>query len=516
MLAKPRIEQITLDQMHRASTYRLEAMRELLGFALRRAIVQHDAGASCVQAPCDGGTDTTRGTGDEYDLLRHGHVVGDNSSDRLVDFTRMAHHHPMSGLPPPTPEALAHSERLHELICSDIAANGGWIPFSRYMELALYAPGLGYYSAGARKLGAAGDFTTAPEMTPLFGQTLARPLAQLIMSGLPDLLEVGAGSGALAASLLEELERLDALPASYQILEVSADLRERERDTLARRVPHLLDRVQWLNGLPPGFEGVVIGNEVLDAMPVELLQWRADGAPLRGGVTVTQGEFGTHGERVTQAANATCVNDEVRGAHGTLLSEFRAFDKSAQPALDEAIAQLARRGLPGALNAPYTSEIGLAASGFLRSLIGSVTRGVFLFIDYGFAAAEFYHPQRSEGTLICHYQHRSHDQVLLWPGLQDITAHVDFSAIAQTARAAGCILLGYTSQAHFLINCGITDLLAQTPAQDALRYLPQSNAVQRLLSPTEMGELFKVIGFARNWHGTLSGFARGDRGGALD
>ncbi len=425
----------------------------------------------------------------------------------------------MSGLPPPPPEALAHSERLHELICSDIAANGGWIPFSRYMELALYAPGLGYYSAGARKLGAAGDFTTAPEMTPFFGQTLARPLAQLIRSGLPDLLEVGAGSGALAASLLEALERLDALPASYQILEVSADLRERERDTLARRVPHLLDRVQWLNGLPPGFEGVVIGNEVLDAMPVELVQWRPDGPPLRGGVTVMQMERGTPGEHQgpqARAASAAECNDTVHGASARLLSEFRALDQRGQPALDEAIAQLARRGLPGILNAPYTSEIGLAASAFLRSLIGSVSRGVLLFIDYGFAATEFYHPQRSEGTLICHYQHRSHDQVLLWPGLQDITAHVDFSAMARTARASGCALLGYTSQAHFLINCGVTDLLAQTPAQDALHYLPQSNAVQRLLSPTEMGELFKVIGFARNWQGTLIGFERGDRGGALD
>jgi len=384
-------------------------------------------------------------------------------------------------LPAPAPDALAHSERLLAAIHADIDAAGGWISFARYMELALYAPGLGYYSAGSRKIGAAGDFVTAPEITPLFGGALARQVADLLQGGLPDILEVGAGSGALAASLLLRLEELDALPDHYQILELSADLRERERDTLAARVPHLLERVEWLNQLPPGFEGVVVANEVLDAMPVEIVRWEAGGAVAQAGVV-----------RTAQAPG--------------LALQFRAA----------AAGELAQAAAAIPVEPPYQSEIALVAQGFLRSLATHISRGVVLFIDYGFPAAEFYHAQRAEGTLMCHYRHRAHSDPFLWPGLQDITAHVDFSAVARVARESGLALAGYTSQANFLINCGITELLAKHSPADAGRYLPASNAVQRLLSPSEMGELFKVIALSRGRVGALAGFSRGDRSAALD
>ena len=400
---------------------------------------------------------------------------------------------PPDELPAPSAEAQAHSQRLLQTVQVAIDQAGGWIPFSQYMDIALYAPGLGYYSAGARKLGAEGDFTTAPESTPLFGQTLARIIAPLLRDGLPAILEVGAGSGALAASLLAELERLDALPERYQILEVSADLRERERDTLGRVVPHLIDRVSWLNGLPPAFEGVVIGNEVLDAMPVERVRWQPDGTVLRGGVS----------------RRADGLSTRVDDPHGDLAMTFRPFDADTPEALRAAAAAVGRR--LGALEADYTSEIGLAACGFVSALAAHLERAVCLFIDYGFPGAEFHHPQRSEGTLMCHYRHRAHDDALRWPGLQDITAHVDFTAIADAADAAGCVLLGYTSQAQFLIAGGLTEILAQTPAEEARHYLPQSNAAQRLVSPAEMGELFKVIGFAKGWHGLLPAFAMGNR-----
>ena len=379
-------------------------------------------------------------------------------------------------LPQPAPDALAHCERLCAHIRDEIAAAGGWIPFDRYMELALYAPGLGYYSAGARKLGAEGDFTTAPEMSPLFGQVLAQQVRELFEGeGLPRaILEVGAGSGSLAASLLEDLSRLDALPDDYFILELSADLRQRERDTLAARVPALLPRVTWLNQLPPSFSGVIIGNEVLDAMPVELFRNAASGIE-QGGV---------------------CWSDEAR-----------AFAIAWRPAS----VQLADAATDLELPDAYQSEIGLAAQAFINSIAAVLERGAAIFFDYGFPRAEFYHPQRSEGTLMCHYRHRAHGDPLFLPGLQDITAHVDFSAIAATAHAAGLEVLGYTSQSHFLINCGITELLARVDPDDLKAYLPLAAAAQRLLSPAEMGELFKVIALGRDIRDPLTGFAHGDR-----
>ena len=376
-------------------------------------------------------------------------------------------------LPAPTPVALAHSQRVAAHLHALIDAAGGWIPFSRYMEAALYAPGLGYYAAGAMKFGAAGDFVTAPEMTPLFGRTLAHAIAPVLVETGGEVLELGAGSGRLAADLLGELERLDALPARYSILEVSADLRQRQQEVLARDLPQLAGRVQWLDALPAHFGGVILGNEVLDALPVELVHWTKNGPLSRG--AIVEGDTFSWQDRP--------IADPVLRARAD--------------ALDLA---------PG-----YLSEINLAADALIASLAHCLDRGLILMIDYGFVAAEYYHPQRHMGTLRAHYRHHALDDPFYLPGLCDLTAHVDFSAVARAGTAAGLELAGYTSQAGFLLNSGLTELLMQTSPDDAAAYLPQANAVQRLVSPAEMGELFKVIGFGKGGIAPLAGFARGDR-----
>ena len=374
-------------------------------------------------------------------------------------------------LPAPPPEALALSGRLRRHIADEIERRGGRISFARYMELALYAPGLGYYMAGARKLGRDGDFVTAPEISPLFGRTLARQLRQLADAVRGDILEIGAGSGALAADLLLELERLGCLPERYLMLELSPDLRDRSRNTLAARVPHLIERVAWLNQLPPHFEGIVLGNEVLDAMPMHVFQ-RHGGHVRELGVGLQNGEL--HWKPDVESAPAP-------------------IDPSWFP------------------QDGYRSEVQLTAHAFIRSIGGMLKRGAALFIDYGFPRREYYHPQRASGTLMCHYRHRAHDDPFFLPGLQDITSHIDFTAIAEAGREAGLDLLGYTNQARFLVNCGITDLLAETPAGDTLSYAPLAAQAQKLLSPAEMGEFFKVIALGRGVPSPLLGFTDGDR-----
>ncbi|HKB63262.1 MAG TPA: SAM-dependent methyltransferase [Burkholderiales bacterium] len=379
-------------------------------------------------------------------------------------------------LPEPRPDAREHSNRVAEHIRSEITASGGWISFARYMELALYAPGLGYYSAGARKLGKAGDFVTAPEISPLYGQTLARQVKQVLEAGFDEVLEVGAGSGALAATLLEELERSGRAPRNYLILELSADLRERSRDTLAARVPHLLERVAWLNRLPPVFSGVVLGNEVLDAMPAHVVRVQSG--------KVEEGGVGVRNDR---------LNWSWRLASGGPLDAARALK----------------------LPEGFRTEIQLAAQGFVRSLSGVLEKGVAFFVDYGFPQNEYYHPQRKDGTLMCHYRHYAHADPFFLPGLQDITSHVDFSAMAEAAREGGLEVAGYTSQAQFLVNCGITEVMSRTPAEDVAKFLPLANQANRLMSPAEMGELFKVIALARGFSRPLLGFGEGDKRGTL-
>ncbi len=385
-----------------------------------------------------------------------------------------------ANLPAPGAEAARHSALLTESIRRDIAAQGGWISFARYMELALYAPGLGYYAAGAHKFGAAGDFITAPELSPLFGRTLAKQIAEIMTNSAPHILELGAGSGKLAADMLAELEQLDSLPDRYAILEVSADLRERQQALLRERLPHLLARVAWLDELPEKFSGAVVANEVLDALPVHLVHWR-DSALTERGV--------------------------VSGDHGFIWQE--------RTISDAVLLQAARK-----ISVPddYLSEICLAARGLVNSLAGMLEQGTLLFIDYGFGAREFYHPQRRTGTLMCHYRHHAHDDPFLLPGLQDITAHVNFTDIAECGIDAGLELAGYTSQAFFLINCGITTLLQDTAPEQVRDYLPLSAQLQKLTSPAEMGELFKVMALGKNGEpgqaagvsDPLTGFKLGD------
>lgn len=379
-------------------------------------------------------------------------------------------------LPSPSPDALAHSQRVTEHIRAELNAHAGWIDFARYMEMALYAPGLGYYAAGATKFGAEGDFVTAPELSPLFGRTLALQIAPILRQTRGDLLELGAGSGKLAVDVLMELERQHALPSRYYILDLSADLQSRQRETLATKAPHLVDRVAWLSTLPPAFSGVILANEVLDALPVHCVQW-------------TDQQFFERG---------------VAWDGSRLIWQSRECQVGP---LWQAAQSLMSNGQTAAL--PYTSEINLNAPALVHTLAATLTCGAMIFIDYGFPQREYYHPQRHMGTLRAHYRHHALDDPFWLPGLCDLTAHVDFSALAQAASQSGLQLAGYTSQASFLMHAGITELLMQTPPDNAAAYLPQANAVQRLISSAEMGELFKVIAFTRNLDLRWSGFARG-------
>ena len=369
-------------------------------------------------------------------------------------------------LPLPDDAALAASRRLLDRLAAELAVNGNWIPFARYLELVLHEPGLGYYAAGARKFGAGGDFVTAPELSPLFGRALARQVAQVLQPG-DAVLEFGAGSGALAGQLLGELD------CPYFILETSADLRDRQRQRLG-------ERVQWLERMPQRFRGVMLANEVVDAMPVHAVAWRGDGIFERG-VCANEGQLAW----------------SLRPAEGAVLAAARTL--AIEPPTSGA----------------YESEIGLIAPTWIRLLARALERGAILVADYGFPAHEYYHPQRSTGTLACHYRHRMHGDPFYLPGLQDITAHVDFSALARAAGAGGLDVLGYANQAQFLINCGITELLEKEDPADTKRYLPLVSAVQTLLAPSEMGELFKFLALGRGVGAPLLGFASGNRAHAL-
>ncbi len=397
----------------------------------------------------------------------------------------------MSPLPTPNEAALWHSRAVLELIRAEIAAAGGWISFARYMELALYAPGMGYYSGGAAKFGKAGDYVTAPEISSLFGKAVARQAAQVLQfmgDRVGDVLEFGAGTGKLALDLLLELENLGNLPRQYFILEVSAELQQRQRQLFERFAPHLSPLVVWLEHLPAKFNGLIFANEVLDAMPVHLVTWR-DAGLFERGVTWSGDDLGW--------IERPLIEGEP---NGNLLKAARELNPQAE----------AGSGVCDDTS-EYISEISLATPGFMRSLAHVLQQGAVVLIDYGFGRSEYYHPQRNHGTLMCHYRHHAHDDPFFLPGLQDITSHVDFSAIAGAATNAGLELLGYTTQANFLINCGITEILARTSAENVKDYLPLANELQKLASPAEMGELFKVVAFGKNIPQPLTGFARGDK-----
>ena len=383
----------------------------------------------------------------------------------------------MTSLPAPNADQLAASQALLDLVRDTLARRGGWIPFTDYMRMALYQPGLGYYAGGSRKFGAEGDFITAPELSPLFGAAMARPVEQVLRECGGDVLEVGAGSGRLAADLLAELARRDCLPARYLILEVSGELAARQRETLAEAVPHLLPRVQWLDRLPEGFVGCIVGNEVLDAMPF----------------------------RVVRHVAETWLERGVAWQDGLVWQDAPLGDAAS-------LAHLPLAGLPD----DYVTELQPEACAFVASLAACVERGALILPDYGFGAAEYYHPQRHRGTLMCHYRHHAHDDPFSYPGLTDITTHIDFSAIWRAATAAGWRLEGYASQAGFLMDAGIVAMLGELDATSPA-YFRTVAAVQQLLAPHEMGELFKVIAFSKNMvlDGLLAGFRREDRSGSL-
>lgn len=380
----------------------------------------------------------------------------------------------MPELPPPPADALALSARLEARIRDAIAAAGGRIGFDAYMQMALYEPQLGYYVNGLRKFGPGGDFTTAPERSPLFARALARQVAQ-VLRAVPggEVLEFGPGSGALAAELLAELDTLGCAPARYAMLELSADLKQRQRAAIAARVPHLVERVAWLTRLPDAVSGVVIANEVLDAMPVRRV------CVLESGLAEQYVAVGTDGLTLVQG-----------------------------PPQD---ARLALRVAGLDLPIGYTSEINFTAESWARSMCERLHAGLLLLIDYGYPRAEYYHPQRLTGTLRCHYRQQAHDDALRWPGLQDITAHVDFTAIAEAAHEAGATVAGFTGQAQFLINCGLPRLLeAVDPA--APEYLDLALQARQLLLPQAMGEAFKVLGLTRGLADFAPlGFTQGDR-----
>jgi SAM-dependent MidA family methyltransferase len=378
-------------------------------------------------------------------------------------------------LPELTSDEVAHGERLAERLREAIAAAGGWIGFARFMEMALYEPGLGYYSAGARKLGPAGDFVTAPEVAPVFSRCVAMQCAQVLGTlGGGDVLELGAGSGVMAAGILGELERQGRLPGRYQILDVSADLRSRQRETLEQNVPHLLERVEWLDRLPENFEGVIVANEVLDAMPVERFV-------VRGGEVNSLGVAWHFGRfEASEARAASPLRDRVRSIESDMGC---------------------------ALPDGYTSEVNLALGPWLAALAAAQRRGVLLFIDYGLPRREYYAAERNAGTLLCHFRHRFHDDPFVRLGLQDLTAWVDFTAVTEAAQAAGLELAGYTTQAHFLIGCGIGDYVADVGDLDVVQRVNLSRQVMVLTLPGEMGERFKAIAFAKDYPGELRGFA---------
>jgi SAM-dependent MidA family methyltransferase len=389
--------------------------------------------------------------------------------------------HTTIALPSPSAAELEHSARLCAAIRARIAAHGA-LDFSRYMAMALYEPGLGYYSAGRTKFGAAGDFVTAPELGDVFARCVARALAPALGGGRC-MLELGAGSGAFAADVLLEWERIDALPDAYWILETSADLRERQAALLATRVPRLAPRVQWLDAPPAAaWRGALFANEVVDALPVDAFAWRE------------QGLF------------ARCV--DVDAEQRLCWSE-----READPRLQVAFARAVES--PDALPRPYCAELLPELDAWFSAVAGTLQSGIALFIDYGYPRREYYLPERRDGTLVCHYRHRAHADPLWLPGLSDITAFVDFTALAEAGWQAGFQPACYASQAQFLLANGLADIAELGASTSAVAQLRVAQHVRRLALPGEMGERFKALAFTRDVDPALLPWLRIDQGQRL-
>ncbi len=393
---------------------------------------------------------------------------------------KKAAHNTMSGLPSPDAEASARSGELANHIHAEIAASGGSLPFSRFMEHALYNPALGYYSAGANQLGATGDFVTAPEISSLFGRCVATQVAELLepFGKAGEILELGAGTGRLAADLLEELERLGQLPQRYLILELSGGLRARQQHALKERLPHLYERMVWLDQLPAQpLQGVILGNEVLDALTVNCFEIDDNSA---------------------HSLEVCSDNDNFSWQRGEPTAALSKTITRIEESLDQPFQ-------PG-----YRSELCPHLGAWINSLADCLSAGAILLFDYGYTRAEYYHPERRQGTLVCHYRHRAHFDPLLLPGLQDITASVDFSAVAQAGTNAGLELAGYTTQAWFLMGTGLEQQLARTDPDDQMAYLKRIQELKTLTLPSEMGERFKAIALGRNLEQPLRGFTGQD------
>jgi SAM-dependent MidA family methyltransferase len=375
-------------------------------------------------------------------------------------------------LPLPDPDETEISISLAKQICSDAAESS--MPFSRFMQRALYEPGLGYYSAGKHKFGEGGDFVTAPELGSAFAFCVAEQCQQ-VLETLPEgnIFEAGAGQGRLAVDILLELEQRQSLPERYLILELAHSLRTIQKETFENNAPHLLNRVEWIDDFPSAFEGVMLGNELLDAMPVELFEMQDTGAV---------------------RIDVTCNHDQLQLVSGPPLA-----------------SSAAQRLQDMALPTGYRSEINLQAEAWIARAAQSLSRGVLLLVDYGFPRNEYYHPQRNTGTLMCHYRHHAHVDPLILVGLQDITAHVDFTAMAEAALDSGLDVLGYTSQGAFLMASGLETLVSQSDASSSRNHLQLTAQIKKLTNPSEMGELFKVIAFGKQFEEPLKGFMLQDR-----
>jgi SAM-dependent MidA family methyltransferase len=372
-------------------------------------------------------------------------------------------------------EAAAHSARVREHLAAKIQAHGGWLGFEQFMDLALYAPGLGYYSGGARKLGAAGDFTTAPEVSQLFGACVATQCAEVLrVLRAPSIMEIGAGSGRMAADILTRLETLGQLPERYAILEISADLRERQREFITEKLPHLQSRVQWLDQPPDTpFEGIVLANEVLDALPVARFRWHAAEVEELG-VSLDAGQFRWSAREAGSAMAASCR--ELFAASG-------GWDDG------------------------YVSEYCPRLPAWIAGVTQPLSKGAVFWFDYGLPRAQYYLAERHDGTLVCHFRHQLSGDPFANLGLQDITAWVDFTRVAEGCSGANLEVAGFTTQAHFLAACGIDREMQLAAGGDGNKFARLANQARQLMMPGEMGERFKAMACTREFDIPLSGFA---------
>jgi SAM-dependent MidA family methyltransferase len=361
---------------------------------------------------------------------------------------------------PPDSIAKKHSDELTQLIKEEIERSGGHIDFATYMQFCLYAPGLGYYSAGSHKLGRGGDFTTAPEQSDLFSRTLARHCIDVLSQlNSGSILEFGAGSGKMATDILLELEQHQQLPEHYYIVDVSADLRDKQNTYIRTHAPHLHHRVIWLDNLPAEFTGVILANEVCDAMPVHLIHIENNMVSERKVSLDHKGDFFWKSSSISTRE----LNNQINN-----ILEVGTYSE-------------------------YVTEINLAAPAWIASLSESLLQGAVFIIDYGYHHQDYYHPQRHKGTLMCYYQHQAHDDPFFLPGLQDITAHVNFTALAETAHNHHFEVAGFQSQADFLLAGGITDLIPVSDHDDVSTMLTYANQIKQLTLPSTMGETFKVL-----------------------